>query len=89
MHSHKTPSASEAILSYLDAQPDDEDSLEGIARWWIIEVEVELGVNTVRDALAELVAEGKVTACQGSNGCIMYRRLRPADDTGSHAADFH
>jgi hypothetical protein len=83
MHSNSTSYASQAILGYLEAHPGAEDSLEGIAQWWIAEAQVELGKRTVRDALAQLVVEGKVSARRGSNGQILYRRQPTESGSGT------
>jgi len=46
------------ILAHLAAHPDGEDTLEGIAEWWLLERHVERRLHEVRKAVDGLVAEG-------------------------------
>lgn len=46
------------ILSYLLKNPDAGDTLEGVARFWTMRQRIDLILNDVQEALAELVAKG-------------------------------
>ena len=45
------------ILSYLVKHPDAKDTLEGIARWWILREQIEQSMEKVSQTLADLVAQ--------------------------------
>ena len=47
-----------AILQYLSKNPEAMDSMEGIARFWIIRQRIEAHVGDVEGALQYLVDEG-------------------------------
>ncbi len=42
------------VLTYLKDRPDAQDTLEGIARWWLLERDVEREVTKVEEALRQL-----------------------------------
>lgn len=44
-----------AILAYLSKNEDAQDTLEGIAHWWLLQQSIEQHLPLVRKALAELV----------------------------------
>lgn len=46
------------ILAHLVAHPNSEDTLEGIAEWWLLERTIERRLREVEGALDHLVAEG-------------------------------
>jgi predicted transcriptional regulator len=48
------------LLRYLVDHPDARDTLEGIAKWWLLEQEIREEKTKVQEALAELVAKGLV-----------------------------
>lgn len=64
------------ILSYLLDHPDAEDSVEGIAEWWVLERCVERGVAEVGSALEALVRRGFVSAGSPSPDSPRYRLNR-------------
>ncbi len=45
------------LLRYLIDHPDARDTLEGIAKWWLLEQEIREEKARVQEALAELVAK--------------------------------
>ena len=61
------------ILAYLADNPDAEDTIEGIAQWWLLEQKIRQQIPMVEKALAELVKKGFVLAQGGSNGRTRYR----------------
>lgn len=48
------------ILSYLLSHPDAEDTVEGIAQWWILEERISNALAAVGSALRELEERGWV-----------------------------
>lgn len=61
------------ILTYLSAHPDAADTLDGVAKWWVLERAVKFELDRVKHALDELVAKGLVIAQKGSDSKILYR----------------
>lgn len=46
-----------AILTYLIQHEEAQDTLEGIAHWWLLQQAIEQHIPLVRKALAELVEQ--------------------------------
>jgi len=66
------------IRKYLAQYPDGADTDVGIQRWWLPPwCQVPLAV--VRDALAQLEAEGFVAADEVIGGQVIYRRAQTHD----------
>jgi hypothetical protein len=61
------------ILRYLHARPGAQDTLEGILRWWLLDLHIEEQMNEVEAALRELAAADLVTATTGADGRQRYR----------------
>jgi len=61
------------ILAYLAEHPDAHDTLEGIAEWWLLEQEIKRRTAQVKEALAELVAQGLVLERRGRDSRIHYQ----------------
>lgn len=61
------------ILAYLVSQPKAEDTLEGIAEWWLLEQRVADAVAEVNKALAELKSTQLILARQRQDGRTHYR----------------
>jgi len=59
------PQIANDILGYLVAQPDAQDTLEGIAEWWLLEQRITEQAARVSEALAALVEEGLVIERRG------------------------
>lgn len=60
------------ILSFLLENPRGQDTLEGIAEWWLMEREIRRELARVQQALARLVAEGLVLEKRGVDGSVRY-----------------
>jgi len=56
------------ILGVLLQRPTAQDTLEGIAAWWLLEQRLEREVGRVERVLERLVAEGLVVKRQGADG---------------------
>jgi hypothetical protein len=65
------------ILQYLEANPAAQDTARGIAEWWLLKQIVAQSSVDVEAALARLVAEGKLTAQERSDGYIHFSLPEP------------
>lgn len=61
------------ILGYLSTHRDAEDTVEGIAEWWLLEQRIRCVIAEVKKALAELAANGLVLERTGGDGRVRYR----------------
>ena len=61
------------ICSYLRKHPVAEDTLEGIAEWWLEAEKIESSVDEVADALESLVQKGIVSIRKTQSGINLYR----------------
>ncbi len=61
------------ILAYLADNPDADDTIEGIAQWWLLEQRIRQQIPLVEKALTKLVEKGFVLEQSGSNGRTHYR----------------
>ena len=61
------------ILDYLRSHPDAQDTLAGIAEWWLPEGNIKTQLKTVAEALAELVAKDLVIQRKSKDDQIHYR----------------
>ena len=59
------PQIANDILGYLIAHPDAQDTLEGIAEWWLLEQRITKQTALVSEALSVLVEEGLVIERRG------------------------
>jgi Fe2+ or Zn2+ uptake regulation protein len=60
------------ILSYLLRHPNAQDTLEGIAEWWIMEEQIYQKYREVDEALNILVEENLVVKTQYANSDTLY-----------------
>ena len=61
------------ILAYLSTHRDAQDTVEGIAEWWLLEQRLRPLIAEVKKALNELVANGLVLERRGRDGRVRYR----------------
>jgi hypothetical protein len=61
------------ILAYLSENPDAQDTLEGIAEWWLSEQTVKPSTAVVGEALTELVERGLILARNGKDSRTVYK----------------
>ena len=61
------------ILGYLVEHPDAQDTLEGIAQWWIPEQGIRTQIGNIKKAIAELVAQELVLERRGKDSRVHYR----------------
>ena len=52
---------------------DAQDTVEGIAEWWLLEQRIRHVITQVKQALVELVAQGMVLERAGRDGRVRYR----------------
>ncbi|MEN6428233.1 MAG: hypothetical protein ABFE13_23025 [Phycisphaerales bacterium] len=67
---------SKLIVSYLGKHPDAQDTLEGIATWWLTAEQIEISTTTVADVLEDLVRQGVVTVRMSKSGVLLYNLNR-------------
>ena len=61
------------ILSYLTEHPDAQDTIEGIIEWWLLEQKIKRETDNVKEALAQLVADGFVLECKYGGSRSYYK----------------
>lgn len=61
------------ILDYLSTHKDAQDTIEGIAEWWLLEQRIRIVITDAKKALDELVEQGMVLARKGQDGRVHYR----------------
>lgn len=61
------------ILAYLADHPEADDTIEGVAQWWLLEQRIRQQIPVVEKALAVLVEKGFVIEQGGRNGRMRYR----------------
>jgi len=61
----RDPAVTRHVLSYFVRNPQAVDSLEGVARWRLLDEVVHLRVSETRDALTWLVARGVLQQTEG------------------------
>lgn len=64
---------SREILAYLTEHPDAQDTLAGIAEWWLLEQKIRHKTDEVKKSLSELVDKGFIVECDGKNSHTYYR----------------
>ena len=65
-----------AVLNYLRKFPDAQDTLEGIAEWWLTDQHVRGHPTILKAVLNELAAGGFVLQLKGQDSQIHYRMNR-------------
>ena len=73
MAEEKSPPVTHGILAYLADHPDAQDTLAGIAKWWLLEQQIKTEIAAVREALDRLVWSGLVLQRTGQDSQIHYR----------------
>lgn len=70
------PELEREILGYLLRNPSGEDSIEGIAEWWLLEQRIMQARQEVRQALVALQKRGYVESRTVRGGVTVYRLNR-------------
>ena len=76
MSERRQSRVAEAILDYLRQNPEAQDTVAGIAEWWLPERESQNRIVSVKEALDELVAAGLISEHEGKDAQISYRITR-------------
>jgi hypothetical protein len=84
MHERTRSQVALSILDYLCKHPDAQDTLAGIAQWWLTDEPVKTRTVTIKEALDELIAKGFVLAHKGQDSQIRFgvndQRLKDIED---------
>ncbi len=64
----------EAILNYLQQNPNAVDSLEGITNWWLPQAYKKMDEAKIEQVLKQLIGEGLVRKTPLVDGTILYKR---------------
>ena len=62
-----------ALLDYLWKNQQAQDTLQGIAQWWLPQQQLETTKSTLKAALAELVGKKLILESKGKDAQIHYR----------------
>lgn len=73
MYEKRRSHIARAILDYLCKNPHAQDTLSGIAEWWLPQQQVKTNSTTLNEALNELVAKGLILQSKGEDTHIHYR----------------
>lgn len=66
------PEVAYHILAYLHANPDAQDTVEGIVEWWLLDQKIRQQTERVKQALTELTARGFVVAKTSTDSRVLY-----------------
>ncbi|HBB87638.1 MAG TPA: hypothetical protein DC047_08500 [Blastocatellia bacterium] len=72
MNEVSTSRIARAILQYLHKNPDAQDTLAGIAEWWLPQ-QITRQATTVKEALALLIADELILEVKGKDAQSHYR----------------
>jgi Fe2+ or Zn2+ uptake regulation protein len=73
MNKDEPSRVAQAILEYLRKHPDAQDTLAGIAEWWLPQDDINNRAATVKEALDELVSAGLISEHEGKDAQTSYR----------------
>lgn len=62
----------EQILRYLEANPEASDTLEGVAKWWLMRQRLTESIVLVQGALKVLEDKGLVVERRNVDGGLLY-----------------
>lgn len=68
------------VMAYLAGHPDAQDTLEGIAEWWLLEQRIKHEIGAVREALTNLVRAGSIQKVNRKN--MLHYRLNTKKKEG-------
>lgn len=76
MYEMRRSQISRAILDYLSKNPHAQDTLLGIAQWWLPQQQIKTNTTTLNEALTELVDRGLILQSKGKDCQLHYRLNR-------------
>jgi predicted transcriptional regulator len=72
----KEDKTAQHILQYLKEHPEAGDTLEGIAKWWVMLQQLNNSVDAVQTALQSLTTKGLIVERKGPDGRAIYLASR-------------
>jgi hypothetical protein len=79
---------STAVLSYLAQHPEAQDTIEGIAEWWLLEHRIVETTKALEAVLNDLVQQDFLLASKCAEGRLYYRLNRERErEIHSHLRD--
>jgi len=60
------------ILGYLSSHPDAKDTVDGVEKWWLNDMDINMDARTVRDSLDHLVKLGWLVSYQRQGTGVVY-----------------
>ena len=60
------------ILGYLSSHPDAKDTVDGVEKWWLNAMDINMDARTVRGSLDHLVKLGWLVAYQRQGSGVVY-----------------
>jgi hypothetical protein len=69
----KNKDLAQQILAYLLAHPNAEDTVAGVAEWWLFQQRIMMSIEDVKTALCWLVSAGYVVEQSGAGIHLRYR----------------
>ena len=75
------------ILAYLTEHPNAQDTLDGVAQWWLLERKIRCQTKAVEAALAELVSKGLLAEVKRQYSTPLYRARRRKNRARSRCAE--
>ncbi len=73
MKRDQLPQLSVEIIRHLDSNPEAVDSMEGIAKWWLLD-NTQVSMETLAYAIKHLVDEGVLAEVKTNSNVILYKR---------------
>ena len=73
-----------AISRYISSRPNASETVEGVARWWLLRQRYEDSIEIVKEALKYLEAEGKVAKLKVPGGKDVYCSLAGSKRKNAH-----
>lgn len=72
LHGTELENVADAISRYISSRPNATETVEGVAKWWLVRQRYEDSVEVVQDALNYLEKKGKVTRLTVPGGKVVY-----------------
>lgn len=66
--------AADAISRYLNKRPNASETVDGVAKWWLMRQRFDDSMDLVQKALDYLEAQGDVTKVPIQGGRVIYRK---------------
>jgi Fe2+ or Zn2+ uptake regulation protein len=70
----------QGILNYLRSHPEASDTLEGIAKWWLMRQRVSESTEVVQRVLERLRDQGLIRECRLAGGSTLYEAIGPEEE---------